>query len=220
MVFVMRFKMAAANKDHSCTAARLHRMRGRGGHVGTTSASACRAGSQLSPEPPSRRPLNTCLHRPLLSRTPFVKSCKSLLRFLLVATHVSHETDFQGALHDKRSQQNETTYELMYFDHGRKMDFLRSYFSLSTFELFFEAVHLAPPANTGSRVRHSSADQPPLRSRKHPLGLCSLSPQPQAKVNQSNREIEIVRWLLEQATLCVEKTNRNLPDLPGRPGWT
>ena len=142
------------------------------------------------------------------SHTPFVKSCQTLLRFLLVAAHVCHETDFQGALHDRWSQQNETAYELVYFDLGRKLHCLRSYFSLSTFELdFFAAWQLAPPANTWSTVCHRSADQHLLRSRKHPLGLCSLSPQSQSKVDQSNREIEIVTWILQQATLCTKKTN-------------
>ena len=63
-----------------------------------------------------------------------------------------------------------------------------------------------PPAHTWSRVRHSRPDQPPLRSKDHPLGLTDLSPQFQAKVDQSNREIEIITWLLEKATLCTERT--------------
>ena len=107
--------------------------------------------------------------------------------------------------------------------------FSRSYFSLSTFELdFFAAVHLATPTptpyspspsslpNTWSRVRHSSEDQPQLRSRKHPLGLCSLSPQSQTKDDQSNRELEIVTWLLEQATLCTRILLIFPEDLGGR----
>ena len=167
--------------------------------MGTTSASVCRADLQLSPGPPLPQSTE---HVPASStsqsHTPFVKSCKSLLRFLLVATHDCHETDFQGALHDRWSQQNETACELVYFDLGRKLDFLRSHFSLSTFELGF-----LPGA-----ARQHMVQSPPQqrRSRKHPLGLCSLSPQSQATVDQSNREVEIVTWLLEQATLCVNKT--------------
>ena len=81
--------------------------------------------------------------------------------------------------------------------------FLRSYYSLNTFGLDFCGGTPDTARQHWSRVRHSSTA---LRSRKHPLGLCSLSPQSQAKVDQSNTEIEIVTWLFEQATLCVKKT--------------
>ena len=125
---------------------------------------------------------------------------------------------------------NETAYELVYFDLGRKLDFFELLLLLEHVRTgFFAAVHLATPSlpsplspplslhsNTWSRVRHSSADQPPLRSRKHPLGLCSLSPQSQTKVDQSNRELEIVTWLLEQATLCTRILLIFLEDLGGR----
>ena len=124
-----------------------------------------------------------------------------------MATGLSHEADFRGALHERWSQQNDSDYELVYYDLSRKLDFFEVLLLLEHVRTgFFEAVHLVPPAHTWSRVRHSSPDQPPLRSRDHPLGLTDLSPQFQAKVDQSNREIEIITWLLEQATLCTERT--------------
>ena len=124
-----------------------------------------------------------------------------------MATGLTHEADFRGALHERWSQQNESDYELVYYDLSRKLDFFEVLLLLEHVRTgFFEAVHLVPPAHTWSRVRHSSSDQPPLRSRDHPLGLTDLSPQLQAKVDQSNREIEIITWLLEQATLCTERT--------------
>ena len=139
--------------------------------------------------------------------THSVKSGNTLRRFLLVATGLTHEADFRGALHEKWSQQNDVDYELVYYDLSRKLNFFEVLLLLEHVRAgFFEAVHLVPPAHTWSRVRHSSPDQPPLRSRDHPLGLTGLSPQLQAKVDQSNREIEIVTWLLEQATLCSERT--------------
>ena len=175
----MRFKKTAAStvsREHANTSASDAEE-----HVDTTSASVCRTGSQLSPEPQLHNLLNPYLLRPPAQ----------------VATHDSHETDFQGALHDRWSQQDETAFELVYFDLGRKLDFIEVLLLLGHIRAgFFAAVHLAPPANTWSRVRHSSADQP----RKQPLRLRSLSPPSQAKVDQSNREIEIV------TSLCPRKT--------------
>ena len=87
-----------------------------------------------------------------------MRSCRSLLRLLLVATHDWHETDFRDAPHERWSQQNEKAFELsvaswFFFEVLLILEHIRAG--------FFEAVHLAPPANTWSRVRHSSEDQPP-----------------------------------------------------------
>ena len=134
-----------------------------------------------------------------------MRSCRSLFRLLLVATRDCHETDFLDALQERWSQQNDAAYKLVYFDLGRKLDFFEVLLILEHIRAgFFAAVHLAPPANIWYRVRHSSADQPPLRSRKHPLGLCSLPSQSQTEVDQSNREVETVTWFLGQATLCMK----------------
>ena len=51
---------------------------------------------------------------------------------------------------------------------------------------YFDAVILIRPASSGSRVRHSSNGQAPLRSRSHPLGLSDLSAVGFAKLKQSN----------------------------------
>ena len=57
-----------------------------------------------------------------------------------------------------------------------------------------------PPAATWSRVRHSSVPgQQPLRTRQQPLGASRLAPSQQQKVMQSNSEVEVVLWFLEQA---------------------
>ena len=83
--------------------------------------------------------------------------------------------------------------------------FSRSYsFSVKSNPDFFTAVHLVPPASTWSRIRHSSSTgQPPLRTRGSPAGLSHLSPQLQLKVEESNRQVETVTWLFEQAVLCT-----------------
>ena len=40
-----------------------------------------------------------------------------------MATCLSHEADFRGALHERWSQQNDSSYELVYYDLSRKLDF-------------------------------------------------------------------------------------------------
>ena len=40
-----------------------------------------------------------------------------------MATGLSHEADFRGALHERWSQQNDSSYELVYYDLNRKLDF-------------------------------------------------------------------------------------------------
>ena len=132
---------------------------------GTTSANA---GLRLSPELPSCGQDEHASTTPQ-SRTPSVKSCMTLLQFLLVATHGSHETDFQGALHDRRSQQNETAYELVYFDLGRKLDFFEVLLLLEHVRtVFFATVLVAPPANTWSK-------SPPQQISRHSHGPRSIS---------------------------------------------
>ena len=72
--------------------------------------------------------------------------------------------------------------------------------------MFFDAVHLAPPAATWSRLRNAATEkQLPLRSRSEPLGLSSLKPPEVEKVSQSNREWEAVLSIFEQSTACRVK---------------
>ena len=68
----------------------------------------------------------------------------------------------------------------------------------------FAAVHLAPHASTWARVRHAALQgQRPLRSRQQPLGLSELHPEAHDKVLQSNAELEVCCWFLEQAAQCA-----------------
>ena len=65
---------------------------------------------------------------------------------------------------------------------------------------------------TWSRARHSSAPgEPPLRSRARPLGVSGLDTNTRDKVQQSDREVEVVCWLAEQA-LCF--STRSVPTCP------
>ena len=132
-------------------------------------------------------------------------SCET--RVLLVTAHVCHETDFLAAHRDALQQHGNSSLELAYFDLSRKRDFFEILILLSHVKSgFFTAVHLAPPASTWSRIRHSSSSgQPPLRTRGSPTGLSHLSPQLQLRVEESNRQVETVTWLFEQAVLCTQR---------------
>ena len=69
-------------------------------------------------------------------QVPCIVTCRavdSVRDGCLVATRDCHETDFLDALHERWSQQNDTAFELVYFDLGR----MRSYLSSNTFELNF-----------------------------------------------------------------------------------
>ena len=135
---------------------------------------------------------------------PSVMFCKT--RVLLVTAHDCHEslTDFLGAHRDALQQHGNISLELAYFDLSRKRDFFEILILLGHVKAgFFTAVHLAPPASTWSRIRHSSTSgQPPLRTREHQQ-QSSLSTE--LKVEESNRQIETVTWLFEQAVLCAQR---------------
>ena len=136
---------------------------------------------------------------------PSVMFC--LTRVLLVTAHDCYETDFLGGHRDALQQHGNISLELAYFDLSRKLGFFEILILLGHVKAgFFTAVHLAPPASTWSRIRHScSSGQPSLRTREHPTGLSHLSPQLQLKVEESNRQIETLTWLFEQAVLCAQR---------------
>ena len=70
----------------------------------------------------------------------------------------------------------------------------------------FDVIHIVPSAATWSRSRHSGIPgQRPLRSRLAPLGLPSLTPLENDKVNSANRALEVVLWCAEQALSCKSK---------------
>ena len=70
----------------------------------------------------------------------------------------------------------------------------------------FDVIHIVPPAATWSRSRHSGIPgQRPLRSRLALLGLPSLTPSENDKVNSANRALEVVLWCAEQALFCKSK---------------
>ena len=70
----------------------------------------------------------------------------------------------------------------------------------------FDVIHIVPPAATWSRSRHSGIlGQRPLRSRLAPLGLPSLTPLENDKVNSANRALEVVLWCAGQALSCKSK---------------
>ena len=72
--------------------------------------------------------------------------------------------------------------------------------------VFLTLFTLVPPAATWSRSRHSDIPgQRPLFSRLAPLGLPSLTPSENDKVNSANRALEAVLWCAEQALCCKTK---------------
>ena len=147
-------------------------------------------------------------------------SCET--RVLLVTAHVCHETDFLAAHRDALQQHGNSSLELAYFDLSRKRDFFEILILLSHVKSgFFTAVHLAPPASTWSRIRHSSSSgQPPLRTRGSPTGLSHLSPQLQLRVEESNRQVETVTWLFRASCPLHSEKSLGPTGLPGGPGRT
>ena len=118
--------------------------------MATTSASACRAAWRPSPEPLPHCLLSTVLPRPLLSHT---SRSWGLAGAFYDATHDCHETDFLDALHERWSQQNETAYELVYFDLGRKLDFFEVLLTFEHFRAgFFGAVPDCPESATAAQT--------------------------------------------------------------------
>ena len=138
----------------------------------------------------------------------FVKPCRSARRILLVAAANCHESDLFGALRSsKEVQSSALPVELVFFPcHTMPSSWLCLIYLTASVRGFFEAVYLAPPAATWSRLRSSSTEgQPPLRSREEPLGLSSLNPEESDKVRQSNIQWELVVWLADQSAGCKER---------------
>ena len=125
----------------------------------------------------------------------------SAYRILLAACHDCHERDLLDVLRNGSEQSNSCIFELVYFDLRHATNFFVVFSLLDRLRSgYFSAAHLVPPAATWSRVRHSSVPgQPPLRTRQQPLGASGLAPSQQQKVSQSNSEVEVVLWFLEQA---------------------
>lgn len=134
-----------------------------------------------------------------------VTTGSSVRRLLLVASNSSHESDFLAALRKATSQHPQLHFELTYLDLSTTLDFFAVLSMLDRVRSgFFAAVHLAPHASTWSRVRHADfPGQRPLRSRQQPLGLSELHPEAHDKVQQSNSEVEVCCWFLEQAARCA-----------------
>ena len=98
-------------------------------------------------------------------------------------------------------------FELVYLDITLIADFL-SILDLLDYvrQGIFDVIHIVPSAATWSRSRHSDIPgQRPLRSRLAPLGLPSLTPSENDKVNSANRALEAVLWCAEQALCCKTK---------------
>ena len=64
------------------------------------------------------------------------------------------------------------------------------------------------------KERDGTPGQPPLRSRHEPLGDSRLSLSAHVMVIQSNHEVEVVCWFLEQALLCSPRFVSVLLALP------
>ena len=137
-----------------------------------------------------------------------MKPCISARRILLVAAETCHESDLLGALRSSQEVQSSALpFELVFFPLQHEADFLVMLDLLDRVRAgFFEAVYLAPPAATWSRLRSSSTEgQPSLRSRAEPLGLSSLNPEESDKVRQSNIQWELVVWLAAQSASCKKR---------------
>ena len=134
------------------------------------------------------------------------KSCTT--RVLLLASESSLEVEVRAALQAQmREDDSSTFFELVYLDITLIADFL-SVLDLLDYvrQGIFDVIHIVPPAATWSRSRHSGIPgQRPLRSRLAPLGLPSLTPSENDKVNSANRVVEVVLWCAEQALFCKSK---------------
>ena len=134
------------------------------------------------------------------------KSCTT--RVLLLASESSLEVEVRAALQAQiREDDSSTFFELVYLDITLIADFF-SILDLLDYvrQGIFDVIHIVPPAATWSRSRHSDIPgQRPLRSRLAPLGLPSLTPSENDKVNSANRALEAVLWCAEQALCCKTK---------------
>ena len=122
-------------------------------------------------------------------------------RFLLVAADVRHEVDLLEAVQDNvAADELEHIFELVYFDsvHAVIYDSVRSG--------FFMTVHSVPPATTWSRSGTAV-----LQANRHFVRDTNLSATQRLSVSahvmviQSNHEVEVVCWFLEQALLCSSR---------------
>ena len=141
-----------------------------------------------------------------VSPTVTPKSCTS--RVLLLASESSFQVEVRDALQAQlRADDPSIFFELVYLDITLLADFL-SILDLLDYvrQGIFDVIHIVPPAATWSRSRHSDIPgQRPLRSRFAPLGLPSLTPSENDKVNSANRALEAVLWCAEQALCCKTK---------------
>ena len=127
---------------------------------------------------------------------------------LLLASESSFQVEVRDALQAQlRADDPSIFFELVYLDITLIADFL-SILDLLDYvrQGIFDVIHIVPPAATWSRSRHSDIPgQRPLRSRLAPLGLPSLTPSENDKVNSANRALEAVLWCAEQALCCKTK---------------
>ena len=127
---------------------------------------------------------------------------------LLLGSESSLQVEVRDALQAQlRADDPSIFFELVYLDITLIADFL-SILDLLDYvrQCIFDVVHIVPPAATWSRSRHSDIlGQTPLRSRLAPLGLPSLTPSENDKVNSANRALEAVLWCAEQALCCKTK---------------
>ena len=127
---------------------------------------------------------------------------------LLLASESSLQVEVRAALQAQlRADDPSIFFELVYLDITLIADFL-SILDLLDYvrQGIFDVIHIVPPAATWSRSRHSDIPGPrPLRSRLAPLGLPSLTPSENDKVNSANRALEAVLWCAEQALCCKTK---------------
>ena len=127
---------------------------------------------------------------------------------LLLASESSFQVEVRDALQVQlRADDPSIFFELVYLDITLIADFL-SILDLLDYvrQGIFDVIHIVPPAATWSRSRHSDIPgQRPLRSRLAPLGLPSLTPSENDKVNSANRALEAVLWCAEQALCCKTK---------------
>ena len=177
-------------------------------------ASACRAGLA-----PSEHSSASSTSRP---RIPLVRSCRSPSQLLLVAAHDCHVTDFLDALQEWWSQQNETAYELVCFDLGRKLDFFEVLLVLEHIrDGFFKG---GAPGAARQHIVQGFATSVPTSPHSDRgsirWGFCP-SPQSQAKVDkveQRSRDGDVV--FLSKQTLCVKKRIGIRLVFPERLEWT
>ena len=128
---------------------------------------------------------------------------------LLLASESSFQVEVRDALQAQfRADDPSIFFELVYLDITLIADFFYPFLTCwITFDrVFLTLFTLCHQPRRGLGLDCSDIPgQRPLRSRLAPLGLPSLTPSENDKVNSANRALEAVLWCAEQALCCKTK---------------